>query len=363
MAKSKGTKYRKTITVGRDINGKPIRKDFYARTKHELNEKIDAYKRREAGGAETVSKVTFSDWALSWLESYKEGQVEESTYKQYKYNTHKIIEYFGDALLINIREADIMKFFKANNYHATGYLKRLHTVLKQIFDKAVANDLIRKNPMANLKKPSGNGNDKEKKAYTYDEYRKAVEFAKTHPDGLGAFIMLKTGVRISELLGLKGSDIDFEKGLIHVRRTSTAEGLKKRGKTRTSIRSIPIDDECKSFLNAHLNCHSKNFLFLYEGDVFKPTIYRRKVFDPFQDDLLKEHPEMPRMTPHEYRHSFGTLLYQSGTEILTLSRIMGHADVLITQKTYVHDTLDDVISNVKFPTEELVEKQNFYKTM
>ena len=55
------------------------------------------------------------------------------------------------------------------------------------------------------------------------------------------------------------------------------------------------------------------------------------------------------MTPHEYRHTYGTLLYQAGTELLTLSRIMGHSSVRVTQKTYVHDTVDDAAARVRFP--------------
>ena len=70
----------------------------------------------------------------------------------------------------------------------------------------------------------------------------------------------------------------------------------------------------------------------------------------FQRDLMSAHPEVPRMTPHEYRHTYGTLLYQAGTELLTLSRIMGHSSVRVTQKTYVHDTVDDAIARVRFPT-------------
>lgn len=361
--KSKGTKYRKTITIGRDINGKAIRKDFYARTKHELNEKIDAYKRGMLGGAETVTKIRFEDWALTWLESYKEGQIEHSSYKQYRYNVNTVCKYFGKALLSNIKEADVMRFFKANGNRTTSYLRGLYTTLNQIFEKAVANELISKNPMANLKKPVGTAKGKVKKAYSYEEYRKAIDFAKTHPDGLGPFIMLKTGVRISELLGLKGTDIDFEKGLIHIRRTSTRDGVKNYGKTKSAMRTIPIDDECRAFLNSHLICHGDNFLFLIRGKTFNPVYYRNEKFVPFQRDLLKQHPELPMMTPHEYRHTFGTLLYQSGTEFLTLSRIMGHANVLITQKTYVHDTLDDIIKNVRFPVEPSDKEESFSDTV
>lgn len=357
VAKKKGTKYRKTVTIGHDMHGNALRKDFYGATKHELNQKIDSYKMQLANG--TINKkiyiVAFDSWAWEWLETYKDGQVEISTYNVLKSVVKNLCAYFGNAPLHRIKESDVMNFFKKNKHYSTAYLGRCHNMLNQIFNKAVSNNLIEDNPMKSLKKPIGNGEKKKKKAYTYEEYRKVIEFSKTHKDGLGAFIMLKTGVRLSELLGLKGSDIDLEKGIVHVRRISTDSGLKDKGKTENALRSIPIDDECKAYLNTIFLCHSDKFLFANNnGRPKKPTSYRTYVFFKFQDDLRLKYPELPEMTPHEYRHTFGTLLYQSGTELLTLSRIMGHSNTLITQKTYVHDTLEDVIKNVRFPSECIV---------
>ena len=369
MAKKKGTKYRKTVTVGRDINGKPIRKDFYGATKAELNEKIEDYKynMRANINDKRLLDVDFEKWSDIWYESYKRGQVEMGTSRSIESVLRKLCGHFGEYKIRSIKEADVMRFFKANNHLTTGYLKKLYGILKQVFDKAVANDIITKSPMANFKPPTGKGKDVEKKSYTYDEYRKAIDFAKTHPDGLGPFIMLKTGVRLSELLGLKGSDIDFENGLIHVRRTSTDQGFKDRGKTATSLRSIPVDAECLEFLSDHVACHVDDFLFKAKTPARKPNLpkkpsaFREHEFEKFQTDLLTAHPEMQRMTPHEYRHTYGTLLYQSGTELLTLSRIMGHSNTLVTQKTYVHDTINDVINNVRFPSESLREKEKSVK--
>lgn len=363
MKKKKGTKYRKTVTIGHDMYGKAIRKDFYAATKKELDAKIEEYKYRMKTGTidNDVIEVTFEKWANIWYESYKDGQIDKSTSRPLESVMKKICAYFGNAKIRTIKESDIMRFFKANNHYTTGYLKKIYGVMKQIFDKAVANDLIKKSPMAHFKPPVGKGKKAIKKAYSYDEYRKAVDFAKNHPDGLGPFIMLKTGVRLSELLGLKGSDVDFDNGLIHVRRISTDDGIKNKGKTATSLRAIPIDDECKESLNRHIVCHSDDFLITRKDLPQKPTLYRQTVFDRFQNDLLTTYPEMPAMTPHEYRHTFGTLLYQSGTELLTLSRIMGHANTMITQSTYVHDTINDVINNVRFPSESLRAKENCVK--
>ena len=244
-----------------------------------------------------------------------------------------------------------MRFFKKHANYSTVYLRLMFADLDQIFTKALANHLIITNPMTGLEKPVGKKEKTEKKAYTYDEYRTALDFAKNHVLGLAPFILLKTGVRISELLGLKGFDVDFDTHLIHIRRTCTQiDGIKSRGKTAGALRSIPIDQECYNYLWNRVECHADSLFFTTQkGLIMRPMHFYYSIWDPFQDDLRSAYPELPVMLPHEYRHTYGTLLYQAGTELLTLSRIMGHSSVRVTQKTYVHDTVDDAIARVRFP--------------
>ena len=68
--KKNNTKYRKTVSFGRDHNGKLIRKVFYAATKKELEEKIEAYRRQQSEGIPLVSNMNFSQWANMWVETY-----------------------------------------------------------------------------------------------------------------------------------------------------------------------------------------------------------------------------------------------------------------------------------------------------
>ena len=240
--KSPGTRYRKTVTIGRDMYGRAIRKDFYAPTKKELTEKIEKFKIDQATGATMVTPgkpVTFSAWARTWYETYKSGRVEKSTEISYKNSIKIFSDFFKDAPLTAIREADIVRFYASKKDRTEGVLRLYHTLLKQIFRTAISNGLVTADPTINLKSPAGRKPAK-KRAYTMDQYRAVLDLAKTHPDGLGPFVILKTGVRIAELLGLKGCDFDFEKKLLHIRRTLTdRDGEKPYGKTTTSLRAIP----------------------------------------------------------------------------------------------------------------------------
>ena len=344
--RSPGTRYRKTITIGHDMAGDPIRKDFYAATKHELNEKIEKFKIEQAtGGLIEGKNITFNKWAWQWLDTYKKGRVEKNTMRTNTTAVRSLCAYFGDAPLSAIREVDVMAYFNSKSQLKKTSLEMQFVVLHQIFKTAVSNGLITSDPMADIPKPAGQ-KSAPRRAYTLDQYRFVVDFAKHHPDGLGPFVMLKTGVRIAELCGLKWGDFDFGTGLLHINRTWTDEdGVKEYGKTVSSLRVIPLDVEAINYLKTQSQ----------DGDNFVigllPDRFRKKIFKKFQNELLEKYPDYPRLTPHECRHTYGTMLYQAGTDLLTISRVMGHASVQTTQKIYVHDTVDDLVKNIKFPGE------------
>ncbi len=57
--------------------------------------------------------------------------------------------------------------------------------------------------------------------------------------------------------------------------------------------------------------------------------------------------KIPYLTPHELRHTFGSVLYERGVDIYTISKVMGHADISITAKVYVHSTAESLRKGLK----------------
>ena len=93
----------------------------------------------------------------------------------------------------------------------------------------------------------------------------------------------------------------------------------------------------------------EGFLFKNrDGRYMSPKSWAVNRYKKFQDDLEEIHPDIPRLTPHELRHTYGTLMFKSGTDIFTLQKIMGHADISTTTKIYVHDDYEDIEKNVKW---------------
>ena len=135
-------------------------------------------------------------------------------------------------------------------------------------------------------------------------------------------------------------------------------------KTKTSIRQIPIDDETVEILKAvprviirhkgkgkkRMEYQVKNNFVVSDikGSCMQPRNWQRRIYNRVMSEFVAQNPEIKKLNAHELRHTYGTLLYKSGTDILTISKLMGHANVLVTTKIYVHDDLDTIKKSMKY---------------
>ncbi len=169
-------------------------------------EKADAYKLALATNTLTPTTVTFEQWANNWLTTYKEGSVRDVTLERsYKGPLDKhIIPYFGRMRLSEVRPVHVQRFFQAKAGYSYSQQHKLKLILSDIFERAMENDLISKNPAKRIKlSKSADDRIKAKQAYTYDQAQIFVSFARRHPFGVGPIILIKTGMRLGELLALK----------------------------------------------------------------------------------------------------------------------------------------------------------------
>lgn len=154
-------------------------------------------------------------------------------------------------------------------------------------------------------------------------------------------VLLFTGLRRGELLGLEWQDIDFTNNLLYIKRTS--QYIPKYGiitkppKNKTSKRIISISDECKKILLSYQlwwtnqNFKKSNRLFLSsKGEPMHPD----SLNDYIKKLILKY--DLPKFSPHSLRHTHASLLIKSGIDIATISRRLGHANPGITLKVYLH---------------------------
>lgn len=371
-----GNLYEVKITIGKTITGKLIRKSFYssiskADAKAQAEQYLITAKAAELVGEVFVQKdVDFRTWAEKWLETYKKGKVKDNTYDgTYRNPTEKhLIPYFGSALLTDIRPIDVQAFFneKGKTSSLEG-LKKMRTCLRAIFDTAVENDLCRKNPVTKNLILKSEVAPIEKRTYTQEQYDVVHAFAETHPSGLPILVLLETGMSRSELLGLKWEDFDKKERLIHIQNglveqkdaetgkwTTVSDGLKNEYRERV----IPIGKELAARIelaprvvnvggNAKLGIPPtpKITTFIFHaphGGAYAPKNWVRRVYQPFMEDLVAAHPEIPALNPHELRHTRATLWKDQKVDLFSIAKLLGHSDLDMLAKRYAHNNIDSL---------------------
>lgn len=355
--------YEVKITVGKSVDGSLIRKSFYStKSKEAARQKAEQYKINQAMQEKTglcfqKNRTLFATWALEWMETYKKGKVKEQTYYfTYQTNIEKyLIPFFGKMRLQSIHQIDVQRYFNTVRNADTGEplsasaLDKHKMILNAIFCAAIDNDLCFKNPVKNLKIEAKQ--KQERHVYTAEQAKAAEQYAIEH-GRYDIVLLMHTGLRRSELLGLQWSDLDFEKKLLHVQRAVTSSKNRiiiDKPKTATSVRYIPISD----FLIDVLGKMKKVGCYVIPGkhpnEPMKPHTYA----DHFSDFMKRMQKEtgLPILTPHELRHTFGTLLRENDVDIYTIQKVLGHSDITVTSSIYVHNDIEVLRKRLKVDEE------------
>jgi integrase len=146
-----------------------------------------------------------------------------------------------------------------------------------------------------------------------------------------------TGLRLGELLGLQWGDVELDQSVLHVRRQWTLTGELTPPKTRNGIRRVPLTPDLVRDLRKHklASKFSKDDDFVFASKTGKPLAHRNAQVRGFE--AARDKAGLPEtLTFHSMRHAFASLAAHRGVPIQVLSAALGHGDVGITQKVYVH---------------------------
>jgi integrase len=358
-------------TIGHKLNGDPIRKDFYSKisrsdASRQGDKWIIAHKVAEQTGKAFIEKnVTFSKWAQKWLEVYKKPNVDGNTYHlTYEQNVNNhLIPYFGKADIKSIKPIDVQEFFDKNSHYSDSVLKKLHMCLNGIFETAIENDICLKNPVKHISIKSKRKKNV-KHVYSDKQIDKVKALCKLRMPEV--YVLLCTGVRRGELLGFEWTDFNAKGKCISVNRAlaDVQNGVKKEENQRlqnlvvpgikenppkwNSYRTIPLDNGCVSLIDS-LPRNGK-YIFPYKGgDPQSPNTWSQKL-KRCMIEMHKADPDIPVLSAHELRHTFGTMLRRHGVDIYTIQKVMGHKDIKMTSEIYVHNELDTLRKGLKLGT-------------
>lgn len=181
--------------------------------------------------------------------------------------------------------------------------------------------------------------EKTRQAFSAEEVRSILTFASIYEHkriATGIIVLLTTGLRRGELLGLKSSDI--KGNILTVNRSVYLIGNKAHveehlAKTEHSLRSIPLLPEVR--LRLHTLPHTGEYLFgTKAGTLLNPRNFSRD-YERFFQHLRDADPSVRYLSPHCCRHTFATLSRTAGADLRVIQELLGHTSISTTAR-YSH---------------------------
>ena len=357
------------------------RKFIYANDLTQLREKEEKLLKDQLDGLDiyVAGKATLNETFDRYIST--KYNLRESTRSSYLYTyDHYVRNTFGLKRIAEIKYSDVLQFY----YHllnqqsiSLGTLDSVHCLLHPTFQLAVRDEIIRKNPtdgvMKEISRESGK-NRGVRHALTIEQQRCFMEYIANHPIYYHWWpmftILLGTGCRIGEALGLRWQDLDFEKRVISINHSLVyypANGSNKcvlrvsLPKTDAGIRTIPMLDIVKDAFEMLYEEQKENgfneteidgmsgFIFCNRfGSVPNPQTVNhtiKRIANNYNADEVvrakKEHRDpiiLPNFSCHHLRHTFCTRLCENETNLKVIQSIMGHKNIETTLDIYAEAT-------------------------
>ena len=323
-------------------------KYLYGKTQTELKQKVAKLQAEINTGTYADDKgYTVKEWAVKWFETYKADR----SFNRRKgistvINTHlKPIE---NMRLKEVKRTDIHILLNALADRPSAQKNAFYTI-KEMFETAVDDDLIYKNPCKGIKlprmeKPETRGLTKEER-----EVIPTIDF--TTREKAYVYLSWYTGMRPEEIRGLMKSDIDLQNRVIKVNKavvfTEKDRPQIKEPKTAAGVREIDILDPLLPVLSDFLK-EVDSFLFADKnGNLLTKKRYWtfwKKIKAKVNTALGgNDKIQATNIYPYVFRHEYATILYYSGIDLKEAVRLMGHTDIKMILNVYAE--LDKKRSN------------------
>ena len=278
-------------------------------------------------------------------------------------------EDFGKKRIDKVKLSDAKCWLIKLQQDGRGYssIHSIRGVVRPAFQMAVDDDLIRKNPFEFQLATVVVNDSVTREAITRKQERAFLEFVVNDKHFCryyeGIFILFKTGLRISEFVGLTLSDLDMQNRKISVnhqlQRKRNMEYVIEDTKTSCGTREIPMTDEVYECFQRIISSRKKprvepivggkcGFLYLDKNDMPMVALHWEKYFQHICEKYNSIYRvQMPKVTPHVCRHTFCSNMAKSGMNPKTLQYLMGHSDISVTLNTYTHIGYDDAKEELK----------------
>lgn len=373
-------RYQLNVYIGTDENGKKRFKTVYGKTQKETQQKASELKIRLGKGIDvTAESDTFAAWCDRWL-VYRKSEVNKAQYDLSESRAEYLKERLGKTRLKDITTTDLQKIInefaernpRTRKPSAKKTLGDYKQIMNQIFRTAIHDRAVDYNPAEYVRIPQ-NAPSKKRRALT-DTERDWIEET-PHRARTAAMIMLYAGLRRGEVTALTWSDVDLAAGTITVNKSITYKGDEPRSvkapKTQCGNRVIPIPQVLIDYLSG-IERDSLLVVTSANGKQMTETAWKR-MWESYMSVLNEKygvHPDvesrfdpkgMPKtieeFTPHCLRHTYCTMLYEAGVDVLVAKTLMGHSDVKTTLGIYTHLSQSHTTTNAQLLNQYLSDKK------
>ncbi|WYJ94646.1 hypothetical protein A5889_002159 [Enterococcus sp. 9D6_DIV0238] len=333
----------------RTLKNKIVYGYIYGRQYAEVKERLTVIKAKYLLSDYSMTRYngTIETFISNWMMSTMKYIVKPTTYSNYvRLIKRHIIPSVGSIELQKITQEDVqtLVYQLAQQQFASGTIRNVFNILKKALNLAVEQKYLRENPCKNIILPKTT--TKKVSALSLNDQRKVELLALQEKECSPIILALYSGMRIGEISGLKWEDIDFEKQVIHVKRTITritnehttttkTEVVEGTPKSNNSERVIPLAKNLSNYLMDKKQKTSSVYVISCNGGLTEPrTInYRfKKIVNTIG---------LPEIRFHSLRHTFATRCLEQGVDVASLSQILGHHSTKLTLDTYADSLLEN----------------------
>ena len=343
--------------------GKLIRKSIYGKNQKEVRQKLSKVTTEiDEGLYLEPAKMTLSDWMDLWYKEYTFDK-KYSTLKGYKAQINKHIRPgIGKYNLSQLNPMILQRFFnhlsepnEKGKVLSPKSIKNVYIILSGILEQAVENEMISKNPCKKVKLPKVY--NKQITPLTDKQVKDFLEIISTDEIyGTILRVIVFTGLRLGEAMGLTWDCVDFEKGALNINKQLQRRPQKDGGSTLTSVKSgkprilrpAPfVMDLLKVRYTEQLmqksragdawigwnneEEHKKSLVFTnLDGGYITP----KRVYLHFKSAANEI--GAPNARVHDLRHTYAVLSLQNGDDVKTVQENLGHASAAFTLDVYGH---------------------------
>jgi integrase len=301
----------------------------------------------EKGLTYAGTQLTLEKFVELWLEG-KALSNRAHTVQQYRQVLHQhILPHMGKMRLQDIQPAHIKQLYLKKREEGRGArtIQFIHRMLYSVLKQAVREGLLGRNPTEVVDRPKVEQN--EIQILTEEQVRQLLIASTNTRYGTFYYLALMTGMREGELLGLKWSDLDWDRGVLFVQRQ--LQRIIGQGrvlvppKTKAGRRKIKLGQVTLNRLAAHRD--QQNLQKAVTGDrwvendlIFPNTLGKPMAFENMYNDFKRflRQNDLPNIRFHDLRHTSLSLLLNMGTPVNTVQQRAGHSKASITTDTYGH---------------------------